>query len=144
MPTLFCYEVVITRDTGNGGSSTCQFNVTVTIPFDGCCIDDYSGDIFRQVVASVPSTDPLYGYWEYEVAATAEIFSGIGNHVAYRPGLSIIVDDNDDPAVYCHAAIDFPRNKCRVQVRDITTGRNFVLRDRNLNNNVCTEIEVKR
>ncbi len=142
--TLFCYEIVITRDTGNGGSSTCQFNVTVTIPFDGCCIDDYSGDIFRQVVASVPSTDPLYGYWEYEVAATGEIFSGIANHVAYRPGLSIIVDDNDDPAAYCHAEIDFPRNRCRVQVRDIPTGRNFVLRDRNLNNNVCTEVESKR
>ncbi|MGB5035407.1 MAG: proprotein convertase P-domain-containing protein, partial [Blastocatellia bacterium] len=137
--TLFCYELVITRDiVVGGGGSSCQFNVNVTIPFDSCCIDDASGDIFRQVVASVPSTSPLYGYWEYEVAATAEIFAGIGNHVAYRPGLSIIIDDNDDPAVFCHAEIDFPRRKCRVQVRDITTGRNFVLRDRNINNNMCT------
>ncbi|MBK6315294.1 MAG: proprotein convertase P-domain-containing protein [Blastocatellia bacterium] len=136
--TLFCYELVITRDiVVGGGGSSCQFNVNVTIPFDSCCIDDASGDIFRQVVASVPSTSPLYGYWEYEVAATAEIFAGIGNHVAYRPGLSIIIDDNDDPAVFCHAEIDFPRRKCRVQVRDITTGRNFVLRDRNINNNMC-------
>ena len=123
---------------GGGGTSTCQFNVTVTIPFDSCCVDDATGDVFRQVVASVPPTSPLYGYWEYEVAATSEIFAGIGNHVAYRPGLSIIIDDNDDPAVYCHAEIDFPRRKCRVQVRDITTGRNFVLRDRNINNNMCT------
>ncbi len=137
--TLFCYEVVITRDTVvGGGGSSCQFNVNVTIPFDSCCVDDASGDIFRQVVASVPPTSPLYGYWEYEVAATSEIFAGIGNHVAYRPGLSIIIDDNDDPAVYCHAEIDFPRRKCRVQVRDITTGRNFVLRDRNITNNTCT------
>ncbi len=142
--SLFCYEIVITRDTGNGGSSTCQFNVNVTIPFDGCCIDDYSGDIFRHVVASVPSTDPLYGYWEYEVAATGEVFSGIANRVAYRPGLSIVLEDSDDPVAFCHAEIDFPRNKCRVQVRDIPTGRNFVLRDRNLNNNVCTEVEDKR
>ncbi|MBK6425853.1 MAG: proprotein convertase P-domain-containing protein [Blastocatellia bacterium] len=137
--TLFCYELVITRDiVVGGGGSSCQFNVNVTIPFDSCCVDDASGDIFRQVVASVPPTSPLYGYWEYEVAATSEIFAGIGNHVAYRPGLSIIIDDNDDPAVFCHAEIDFPRRKCRVQVRDITTGRNFVLRDRNINNNMCT------
>jgi subtilisin-like proprotein convertase family protein len=137
--TLFCYELVITRDiVVGGGGASCQFNVNVTIPFDSCCVDDASGDIFRQVVASVPPTSPLYGYWEYQVAATSEIFAGIGNHVAYRPGLSIIIDDNDDPAVFCHAEIDFPRRKCRVQVRDITTGRNFVLRDRNINNNTCT------
>lgn len=122
---------------GGGGSSSCTFNITVTIPFDACCVDDATGDQFRHVVASVPPTSPLYGYWEYEVAATSEIFAGIGNHVAYRPGLSIIIDDNDDPVVYCHAEIDFPRRKCRVQVRDIPTGRNFVLRDRNINNNMC-------
>ena len=123
---------------GGGGDASCQFNVTVTIPFDSCCIDDASGDIFRQVVASVPSTSPLFGYWEYEVAATSEIFSGIAERVAYRPGLSIIMDDTSDPTLFLHAEIDFPRNKCRVQVRDNTTGRNFVLRDRNLNNNMCT------
>ena len=123
---------------GGGPTATCQFNVTVTIPFDGCCVDDASGDIFRQVVASVPSTSPLFGYWEYEVDATAEIFSGIAERVAYRPGLSIIMDDTSDPTLFLHAEIDFPRNRCRVQVRDNPTGRNFVLRDRNLNNNVCT------
>ncbi len=123
---------------GGGGSSSCQFNVTVTIPFDACCVDDASGDIFRHVVASVPSSSPLYGYWEYEVAATGEIFAGTALRVAYRPGLTIIMDDNDETTLFLHAEIDFIRNKCRVQVRDQTTGRNFVLRDRNLNNNTCT------
>ena len=103
----------------------------------GCCVDDASGDTFRQVVASVPPGSPLYGYWEYHVVATGETFSGIANYVAYRPGLSLVMRDTDSPTVAVYAQIDYIRRTCVVQVTDRTTGRQFTLRDRNIANSMC-------
>ena len=136
--TIGCFELEITRDvTGGGGGATCSFNVTVSIPYDSCCIDDGTGDTFRQVVTQVPPNSPLYGMWEYHVAATNETFTGTANIVSYRPGLSIVMDDNQTVNYAMHAEIDFPRKKCRVQVTERPTLRRFVLRDRDITNNMC-------
>ncbi len=136
--TIGCYELVVTRDiTGGGGGAQCSFNVTVSIPFDSCCIDDGTGDTFRQVVTMAPPGSPLYGLWEYHVAATNETFTGTANIVSYRPGLSIVMDDTVTVNYGMHAEIDFPRKKCRVQVVERPTNRHFVLRDRDITNNMC-------
>ncbi len=136
--TIGCVELEITRDvTGGGGGAQCAFNVTVSIPFDSCCVDDGTGDTFRQVVASVPPGSPLYGFWQYQVAATNEVFTGTANRVSYRPGLSLIMDDNVTVNYAMHAEIDYPRKKCRVQVTERPTLRRFVLRDRDITNNMC-------
>ena len=136
--TIGCFELEITSDpVGGGGGSTCSFNVTVALPFDGCCVDDASGDTFQAVVASVPSSSPLYGSWQYTVAATGETFSGTANIVAYRPGASIVMRDTVSPNVAMYSQTDFSRHVCLVQVTDRLTGRQFVLRDRNINNSTC-------
>ncbi len=122
---------------GGGGTSECSFNVTVGIPFDGCCVDDFSGDTFQQVVGTVPTTSPLYGFWQYTVAATGEVFTGNANFVAYRPGASIVMRDTDSATVAMQAQIDFARKTCLVQVTDRSTNRTFTLRDRNITNSTC-------
>jgi len=134
--TLFCWELQITRNASVAGA-TCTFPVTVSIPFDGCCVDDASGDTFRSVVAGATPGSALYGFWEYHVAATGETFTGTANYIAYRPGLSLVMRDTDDVHVAMYAQIDYIRKTCLVQVTDRTTGRTFTLRDRNTANSTC-------
>jgi subtilisin-like proprotein convertase family protein len=140
--TIGCFELEITRSTTSTGAS-CSFPVTVSIPFDGCCVDDYSHDTFRSVVAGVQPGSSLYGYWEYHVVATGETFTGVANQVSYRPGLSLIMRDNDDPNVAMYAQIDYVRKVCLVQVTDRTTGRTFTLRDRNITNSTCAPQQMR-
>jgi subtilisin-like proprotein convertase family protein len=130
--TLFCYELVITRLVGGGGGgASCSFNVNVAIPFDNVCVDDATCDTFSTTVGVAPSS-PLYGYWEYRVAATGEVFSGTANTVNYVPNRSLTMGDNVTPNVSMYAQIDYARRTCTVRVSDRTTGRQFVLRDRNI------------
>jgi subtilisin-like proprotein convertase family protein len=129
--------VTCTEDAATDGvGASCSFNVTVSLPFDGCCVDDATGDTFRQVVASVSSTDPLYGYWEYHVQATGETFTGTANSVSYRPNVSLVMGDSVSPATL-YAQINFVQHVCLVRVTDRATGRTFTLRDRNTLNNMC-------
>lgn len=132
------YNLMVTTCSAGAGASQCSFTVTVTMPFAGCCVDDYSGDTFATTVGSVAASDPLYGFWEYHVASTNETFSGTANTIAYRPGLSLVLRDSDDPHVAVYAQIDYTRHTCLVQTTDRVTGRQFTLRDRNTSNSGCT------
>ncbi len=119
------------------GAATCSFDLTAVVQFDSCCVDDFTGDTFSTVVASVPSSSPLYGYWQYDVTATGESFMGTSSFVAYRPGLSLVMRDNDDPTYAMYVQIDYPRKKCLVQTTDRSTVRQFTLRDRDITDNSC-------
>jgi subtilisin-like proprotein convertase family protein len=128
--TLGCFELVITRSVSTAGTS-CSFTVTVAIPFDSVCVDDATCDTFSAVVNVDPSS-PLYGFWQYTVASTGEVFSGTANTVNYVPNRSLTMGDNVTPNVSMYAQIDYARRTCIVRVSDRTTGRQFVLRDRNI------------
>jgi subtilisin-like proprotein convertase family protein len=142
--TIGCFELEITRQVSVQTMNSCTFPVTVAIPFDGCCVDDYTGDVFQTVVANATPGSPLYGFWQYTVAATGETFSGTSNYVAYRPGLSLVERDTDSATVAMYAQIDFVRHTCLVQVTDRTTGRQFTLRDRNITNSTCGAAPAKQ
>ena len=51
------------------------------------------------------------------------------------------MNDNLTPNYYMNAQIDFARGNCLVRVNDRLTGRQFFLRDRNINqpNPNCTD-----
>jgi hypothetical protein len=105
--------------------------VTVGAPFGVCVVDDASGDTFSQVV---DRANPLYGYWRYHVAATNVTLCGRSNSISYYPGRSLISSTTNDPFVYESCNLNFGANSGTVTVRDYTTGRSYVLRDRNLAN----------
>jgi hypothetical protein len=126
--------VTCTATDADGNASTCSFTVTVESPETICAVDDASGDRFRQIVD--PSSS-LYGAWEYSVAATGERICGTANRVAYRAGRSLVTSDTDDAHYMMSAQLNFGAAKGTVQVRDRTTNRQFVLRDRNLADSFC-------
>lgn len=138
--TIGCFELVITRDTGGGGggggTDTCSFPVTVSIPYDVCCVDDATGNIFLAVVNSVPSNSSLYGLWQFQSLSTSEVFMGKGT-VKFAPGARILLADNVSPHVRMSMQVDYGRHTCTGQVRDLITGRNFTFRDRNIDDNMC-------
>ena len=66
------------------------------------------------------------------MASTGEVFCGTANTVSYIPNRSLTMGDNVTPNVSMYAQIDYARRTCTVRVSDRTTGRQFVLRDRNI------------
>jgi len=69
------------------------------------------------------------------VAATGEIFCGTASRVAFIPNRSLTASDNDDPRFFMNANLNYGSQTGTVKVVDRATGRQFVLRDRNLSNN---------
>ena len=126
--------VTCTAVDADGNASTCGFTVTVESPEALCAVDDASGDSFRQIVDSRSS---LYGAWEYRVAATGEQICGTATRVVYRPGRSLVTSDTDDPQYTMSAQLNFGSRVGTVVVRDRATNRQFVLRDRNLDDSFC-------
>jgi hypothetical protein len=103
----------------------------VNANFGVCVVGDSPADTFSQVT---DTSSPLYGFWRYRVAATGEVFCGTASSLSYIPGRSLVSSDDDDPAVFMDANLSFGANSGTVKVVDRATGRQFVLRDRNLRN----------
>ena len=111
----------------------------VAIPFDTICVDRTTGNILRVVLACVDEDSPLRGVYEYEVAATGEIFSGQFNIVTYVPGRSARLGDNVSPNIASFFTLDFGRHVCVGQLRDRVTGREFQMRDDNAQEPTCDD-----
>ena len=112
----------------------CEFTVTVAGagPFGACAVDDASGDTWS--IVTEPAS-PMRRYWRYRVAATGETFCGTASHLAYIPNRSLTAADNDDRRFSMSATLNYGTNSGTVKVVDRATGRQFIIRDRNLRNN---------
>jgi hypothetical protein len=124
--TVTCTATDIANNT-----ATCTFTVTVTTGFGACAYDDFNGDTFQIVV---DRANPLYGFWRYHVGATNETFCGTASSLSYYPGRSLVAGDTDDIRVWMNANLNYGSNAGTVKMVDQLTGRQFVLRDRNLSN----------
>ena len=99
--------------------------------FGACYVDDLTQDTFREVI---DPTSPSYGYWEYQVHATGEIICGMAEFVSYIPGRTFISYDNDATNVWMDANVNLGSGSAVIYVRTFSPYRQFVLRDRNINN----------
>jgi hypothetical protein len=126
--------VTCTATDAVGNTATCSFTVTVTGVgvFGACAVDDASGDTFS--IVTDPAS-PNVRFWRYRVAATGEVFCGIASAMAYYPNRSLTATDGDDPSLYMNANLSYSSNSGTVRVIHRPTGRQFVLKDRNLSNN---------
>ncbi len=117
-----------------GNTATCSFTVTVTSvgAFGACAVDDFSGDTWS--IVTDPNS-PIFRFWRYRVAATGEVFCGTASAMAYIPNRSLTASDNDDPTLFMNANLNYGARAGTVKVVDRATGRQFVIKDRNLNNN---------
>lgn len=120
----------------NSPDSVCTFTVTVTSvgAFDVCVFDDSSNDSWSIVT---DTASPIYGFWRYRVAATGELFCGTASRLSYVPNRSLTASDTDDPRVFTNANISWGTRAGTVKLVDRATGRQFVLRDRNILDSVC-------
>lgn len=123
--------VTCTATDALGASAACSFAVTAYSPFGACCIDDYSGDSYGQVV---DRANALYGYWQYRVAATGQVFCGMPDYLAYIPGRSLVSYDRTDPVCTMSANVSYASRTGTVRVVERRTGIQHVLRDRNTAN----------
>ena len=55
--------------------------------------------------------------------------------MAYIPNRSLTASDNDDLTLFMNANLSYGARAGTVKVVDRATGRQFVIKDRNLNNN---------
>jgi subtilisin-like proprotein convertase family protein len=125
--------VTCTATDTTGNTATCSFTVTVTGAglFGACAVDDASGDTWS--IVTDPAS-PLFRFWRYRVAATGELFCGTASAMAFYPTRSLTATDNDDVRFFMNANLNYGANAGTVRVVDYATGRQFVLRDRNLSN----------
>jgi hypothetical protein len=125
--------VTCTATDTTGNTATCSFTVTVSGAglFGACAVDDATRDTWS--IVTDPAS-PLFRFWRYRVAATGETFCGTASAMAFYPMRSLTAADNDDPRFFMNANLNYGANAGTVRVVDRATGRQFVLRDRNLSN----------
>jgi hypothetical protein len=117
----------------SGNSNSCQFTITVGSPFNACCVDDATGNTIS-IVADPAS--PLYGFWQFRVAATGQVLQGLAESVSYIPGHSLTAYDRDSPRVRMDIQINYGAGTCTATVLDYAAGGvRYVVRDRDITNN---------
>jgi len=128
-------NVNCTATDASGNTASCSFAVTVggSSLFGACFVDDYTGDTWS--IVTDPAS-PLYRFWRYRVAATGEIICGTANFLSYVPGHSLTAYDNDDPRFFMNADVNYGSHTATVTVIDHSPRRRFILRDRNILNDL--------
>jgi hypothetical protein len=103
----------------------------VTTAFGGCFIDDATGNTLSLVT---DSASPIYGFWQFRVAATGQILQGFAESVVLVPGHSLTAYDHDSPRTRMDLTVDFGTRTATATVRNLATGASYTLRDRNISN----------
>ena len=113
-------------------TSMCSFTITVGTPFGVCIVND--GPVSERDTLKIV-TDPasaLYRFWQYTDVSTGTIYQGYAEFLVYVPGRSLIAYDHDSPNVRMDMRVDYARNTATATVKNLTTGVQFTLRDRNI------------
>ncbi len=115
-----------------GNTAACSFTITVGTAFGVCIVNDgpvSERDTLRIVTDPM---SPLYGFWQYTDVSTGTIYQGFAEFLVYVPGRSLVAYDHDSPNVRMDVRVDYGRNTATATVKNLITGVQFVLRDRNI------------
>ncbi len=114
-----------------GNAGTCSFMVTVGSAFTNCYVDDATGDTLS--IVSDP-TSPLYGFWQYRVAAGGAIFQGTAEYLSNYPGRALQAYDHDNTVYVMDLTVQFGPRTATATVTERAGNVRHVLRDRNIAN----------
>ncbi|MBK6425872.1 MAG: HYR domain-containing protein [Blastocatellia bacterium] len=124
--------VICTVADASSNTAACSFTITVGTAFGVCIVND--GPVSERDTLKIV-TDPtsaLYGFWQYTDVSTGTIYQGFAEFLVYVPGRSLIAYDHDSPNVRMDVRVDYGRNTATATVKNLITGVQFVLRDRNI------------
>ncbi len=115
-----------------GNTAACSFTITVGTAFGVCIIND--GPVSERDTLKIVTdpASPLYRLWQYTDVSTGTVYQGFAEYLVYVPGRSLIAYDHDSPNVRMDVRVDYGRNTATATVKNLITGVEFVLRDRNI------------
>ena len=121
-----------------GNTAACSFTITVGTAFGVCIINDGPASEQDTLKIVTDPTSALYGFWQYTDVSTGTIYQGFAEFLVYVPGRSLIAYDHDSPNVRMDVRVDYGRNTATATVKNLITGVQFTLKDRNiLNDPAC-------